>query len=367
MDLDAAYAACAEVTKREAKNFYYAFLSLPRAQRQAVYALYAFCRESDDVADAPKDDAHLLTENRGADRAENETGAPILLGQSGDVADEPTVDVRPLTEKQDAACAPQHEAGAMLTEKRGDAALLLRADGADRETGAMNLARKREGLARLRERLSRAAAGDPEDGRDLALADAIARFGVDPDDLSDLITGMEMDLTLSRIETDEELERYCYHVASAVGLATLPILNDGTPPTDAMREAAIDLGLGMQWVNILRDVAEDLDRDRIYLSREAFHRHGIDERVLQDRRVTDTLRALFAEHADKARALLESGRRLLPMLPRCGRMCPWLLSEIYGRILERIVASGYDVFSGRVSLPKAEKIGLLLSTIWRRR
>ncbi len=291
MDLNVAYTACAEVTKREARNFYYAFLSLPKAQRQAIYALYAFCREADDVVDA--------------------------------------------------AFAPSSE----------DAAVL---------------ANKRDGLAQLRERLTRAAAGNPIAGRDIALADAIERFGVDPNDLANVLVGMEMDLTLSRFDTTEELDRYCYHAASAVGLATLPILNSGVPPTDAMRDVAIDLGLGMQYVNILRDIAEDLDRDRIYLPREALNQFGIDEHMLKARTMSDPLRSMLAVHANRARSLLDSGRRLIPMLPRRGRSCPWLLSEIYGRILARISMSNYDVFAGRVSLPKIEKVGLLVSTVWRR-
>jgi len=286
MDLDAAYAACASVTRREARNFYYAFLSLPKLQRRAVYALYAFCREADDAVDA--DDLPPRTE----------AGAPAL-----------------------------------------DA---------------------------LRRRLAAAAAQQPIAPRDAALADTIARFGVHPADLEDVLTGMQLDLSLRRVETIEQLDRYCYHAASAVGLSTLPILNNGTPPTDAMREAAVDLGLGMQYVNILRDVAEDLERDRIYLPQDRAAHFGVDSAMLQAGVVTEPVHDLFAEHAARGRALLVSGRQLLPALPRRSRACPWILSELYGRILDRIEARGYDVFAGRVSLPKGEKIGLLLSARWRR-
>ncbi len=285
MDLNEAYRACAELTRREARNFYYAFLSLPPIQRRAVYALYAFCREADDLVDSLAD--------RDIDDA-------------------------------------------------------------------------RAGLTSLRTRLADAAAGNPMAGRDLALADAIERFGVDPDDLADILAGMEMDLTLTQVETIEELDQYCYHAASSVGLATLPILNDGTPPTDAMRDAAIDLGLGMQYVNILRDVAEDLARGRVYLPREALGRFSVDVATLRSKTMSDALRALFSDHAARARHLLDSGRRLLPMLPQRGRSCPRLLAEMYGRLLARIAAVNYDVFAGRVSLPKIEKVSLLVSARWRR-
>jgi phytoene synthase len=285
LDLEAAYAACASVTRREARNFYYAFLSLPTLQRRAIYALYAFCREADDIVDAV---------------------APSLGGEAASA------------------------------------------------------------LGVLRRRLAAAAAGDPVVPRDIALADTIDRFGVDPDDLGDVLTGMELDLSLRRIGTMEDLDRYCYHAASAVGLSTLPILNNGTPPTDAMREAAVDLGLGMQYVNILRDVVEDLDRDRVYLPQDRLAHHDIDVSALRIGAVTEPIRSLLAEHARRSRNLLLSGRRLLPMLPRRARACPWILSELYSRILNRIIARDYDVFSGRVSLPKREKIALLLSSRWRR-
>jgi 15-cis-phytoene synthase len=285
MDLNAAYRACARLTRREARNFYYAFLSLPTAQRQAVYALYAFCREADDVVDSAS-------------------------GQSADAV--------------------------------------------------------RDRLGAMRARLADAAAGSPTEGRDVALADAIERFGIDPRDLADILDGMEMDLTLTHVETTDELDRYCYHAASSVGLATLPILNEGIPPNDVMREAAVNLGLGMQYVNILRDVAEDLARGRVYLPSEALDRYSIETRALHSRTMTPSLRALFSDHATRARQLLDRGRRLVPMLPPRSRSCPWLLAEIYGRLLSRIAAAEYDVFSGRASLPKAEKVALLVSATWRR-
>lgn len=329
MDLNAAYAECARITRREARNFYFAFLSLPLRQRLAVYALYAFCRELDDAADsvangAPLDVRHSLTENR---------GEPALLWDESDRASSPS-------------------------EKRVESASL----GGQVGPGDP----RREGIQALRRRLAAAAGGHPEVGRDLALADVIARYGVDPDDLALVLDGVEMDLDLEWLETDDDLEAYAYRVASAVGLSTLPILTDGVPPTDAMREKAASLGLGMQFVNVLRDVAEDLDRGRIYLPREAFARHEVDEAAFRGRAMTPALRELLRAHAERSRALLDDGLTLLPLVPRNGRPCLWLLAEIYGRILFRIEDSGFDVFAGRVSLPAREKLGLLAAAVLRR-
>ncbi len=325
MDLNASYAECARITRNEARNFYFAFLSLPRRQRLAVYALYAFCRELDDVADSVANPAGSLTENRAAtavlsDGIASPTGLP--------------------------------------TETRDESALLL-----DRVSSGDG---RRAGIAALRTRLAAAAEGRPETDHDLALADAIARYGVDPDDVAEILDGVEMDLDLEWIGTDSELEAYAYRVASAVGLATLPILTDGVPPTGAMREKAVSLGLGMQFVNVLRDVDEDLGRGRIYLPREAFARHGVDEAGFRSRAMTDELSALLRAHARRCRALLDDGLELVPLVPRAGRPCLWLLAEIYGRILKRIEDSGFDVFAARVSLPTGEKLSLLAMALVRR-
>ncbi len=282
MDLNAAYTECAGITRREARNFYVAFFSLPRPQRRSVYALYAFCREADDVVDS---------------------------------------------------CA-----------------------GRDPQ----------EALIELRRRLDRAADGEPIARRDHALADTIARYGVEPRHLHDVLTGMEMDLTVSRITDETMLDRYCYHVASAVGLATLPILNRGVPPTDRMQGDAIRLGMGMQCVNILRDVAEDLTRGRIYLPATVLQQHDVHENVLHGRTLTDPLRSVLAWLADRALGNLQVGSHLVPQLPQRSRSCPWLLAEIYGRILQQITTRGFDVFSGRASLPARRKLWLLTSTLWRR-
>ncbi len=314
-DLARAYRACARTARRHARNFYFAFLSLPRAQRRAVYALYAFCREADCVADNAVP----------ASSASEENGSAVLS-------------VRELEEVPSATNNGTPD----------------------------DLEARRAGLDAMRDRLAAASRGEPETERDLALADAIDRYGVSEADLRAVLDGVGMDLTPMRIETNEELRSYCYHVASSVGLATLPVLTDGAPPTAGMREAAVDLGLGMQYVNVLRDIDEDLALGRIYLPRKELAAHGVDEAALRARTMTDGLRSLLAAHAERARSYLNSGCLLLPNLPPRGRACPWLLSEIYGRILARIVAADYPVFERRVSLPASEKLWLVFSSSWKR-
>ena len=202
--------------------------------------------------------------------------------------------------------------------------------------------------------------------RDVALADTIVRYGVRPSDLNDVIRGVEMDLAVSRYPTYDDLYQYCYCVASAVGLATLPILTRGRLPTAEMRARAIALGQGMQLVNILRDVAEDAARDRIYIPQEALRTYGVSAADIRGSRRTGPMRELLSSVAARARGQLAEGRRLIENVPRRSRGCLWLLAEIYGRILTEIEARDFDVFSSQVSLSKREKLLLLASTFWRR-
>jgi len=294
-ELEASYRLAARTTRREAGNFYIAFLSLPRAERRAVYALYAFFRELDDAAD----------------------GAP----------------------------------GKSAIETGGESHFLHSVAAAADPRSA--------GITRMRHRLALAVAGEPESSRDLPLADAIERFSIEVSDLEDVIRGVETDLGAVEMRTLEELEDYAYLVASAVGLATLAILNGGVPPTDEMRERAVRLGLGMQLVNVVRDVGEDAAQGRIYIPRDILEKHGASAADIRAGAMAPALRPALAEVGARARDHLRAGRELMRNVPRHSRACLWLLSEVYGRILMRIEESRYDVFAGRISLPMREKLWLL--------
>ena len=279
--LKAAYRACARLTRRRAKNFYYAFLGLPRDKRRAVYAVYAFCRQADDIADGPEE-----------------------------------------------------------------------------------IPAKRLALKKLRSRLLQAVSGEPQCSVDLALSDAIARFAVEPADLAHVIDGVESDLSVSRYADFEELRRYCELVASAPGLAVLPILADGRRErgiAEQDRDAATALGIGMQLTNIVRDVSEDTARGRIYLPQEDLERFGVPENDLKKPEASKALRELVAFESGRARTFLREGERLLTRLPRRSRRCPALLIALYSRVLDRIRQRGYDVLGAPATLSTREKVCLLLA------
>ncbi len=193
-----------------------------------------------------------------------------------------------------------------------------------------------------------------------ALTHTAARFGVSRADLDDVAVGCVQDLTVTRYATWAELERYCYLVASAVGLACVPVFGLRNPASAAAaRGPAIALGLAMQLTNIVRDVTEDLARDRVYLPREDLERFGVTEEAMRAGRVDGPWRALCAFQVERARALFREGAKLVPFVERRSRACPLALAAIYTALLDEIERRGFDVFSGRVSLGAARKLSLL--------
>jgi phytoene synthase len=276
--LEAAYRACAAITRREARNFYYAFLSLPAPRRRAIYAAYAFSREADDIADGP--------------------GTPTA----------------------------RHAA-----------------------------------LEALRDGLRDALSGRPQGPVLTALADAVARYAIAPAYLEAVLDGVEMDIEPRRYADYPALREYCYRVASAVGLVSVAIFgNDGSSEVE---RHAVDLGLAMQLTNIMRDVAEDAASGRVYLPQDELARFGVSEADLRAGALTPAYRELMAFQAARARELFASGALLAPHLDPRSRGCAVGLARLYSRLLDLMEARGFDVFSGRVSVPAREKL-LLAARLW---
>ena len=272
-DLDAAYDYCQALTKREARNFYYGFMLLPREQRRAIYAAYAFARQCDDIVDE---------------------GLPM-------------------------------------------------------EEAALRLAAHRESL-------DRCLAGQPQGPMFTALKDAVDTFGIPYEHLYGLIEGVEVDLTVRRFQTFDELQRYCRLVASTVGLISAEIF--GYSDGEVARGHAADLGIALQLTNILRDIQEDAARDRVYLPQDELAAFGYTEEELFAGGVTSGFRRLLAFQIERARSYYERGRRLLPYLPRRARACVGVMAAIYSSILEDIERQPEAVFQRRVSLSTGQKLAL---------
>jgi phytoene synthase len=211
-------------------------------------------------------------------------------------------------------------------------------------------------LAAYRESLDRCLRGSPQGPVFLALADAVQRHAIPHELFYRLIEGVETDLTVRHYESFEELRRYCYLVASVVGLISIEVF--GYRGGEEARRHAEDLGIALQLTNILRDLQEDLQRDRIYLPRDELARFGYPEDDLRAGRSSEAFRALMAFQVDRARAYYESGRRLFPYLPRRARACVGVMAGIYSRILSDIEREPESVLRKRVSLSAPQKLAL---------
>jgi 15-cis-phytoene synthase len=215
-----------------------------------------------------------------------------------------------------------------------------------------------------------AAAGSPtKDPVFIALADARLRFNIPLDLLDQLVHGTSMDLDASGAEsgrwdtyaTFDDLRRYCYYVASVVGLVCIRIFGYSDPRAEKLAE---ETGLAFQLTNILRDVREDAERGRIYLPLEDLAHYGVRIEVLaalhDGKQMTAKQRALLESIARRAEAGYQSGRELLGLIEADARPALWVLITIYHNLLRRMQHRRYDVFSERVRVPIASRIGILL-------
>ena len=276
-DVALSYRYCRRVARSRARNFYYSFVLLPRPQRDAMCAMYAFMRYCDDLSDEP-----------GATRA---------------------------------------------------------------------------AIERWRADLDQALAGRFS-GHPVwpAFHDAVRRFAIPHQYFREMIDGVASDVEPRRIETFDQLHRYCYQVASVVGLTTVHIFGFDSPAALPLAERC---GVAFQLTNILRDIREDAGLGRIYLPAEDLRRFGVTEEDLRSGNRSPAFVELMRFEAARARACYEESRPLLELVSAHSRPSLWALIEIYSRLLERIERSGYDVFARRIRLPARQKAGIVLRALLR--
>jgi len=261
MTVQEAYAEVGRITRREAKNFAYGIMVLPRAKRQAIAAVYAYARRVDDVAD-----------------------------------------------------------GELPVEER-----------------------------RIRlEELRAALEADPTDPVFVALRDARERFGIPREPLEALIDGGLQDLERSTYADFAALRGYCEKVAGAVGLACVPVY--GSDDT----EHAMTLGIALQLINIIRDVDEDQRLGRVYLPQDELAAFGVEELA-----PSPEFCELMAFEAERARAYLAEGLRLLHSLDRRSALCVGTFAGLYRETLDRIEAGGFDVFGEKTRLSAPRKLAVV--------
>ena len=216
-------------------------------------------------------------------------------------------------------------------------------------------------LAEARARLHACAAGEREGPLFTALGSAFDRFSIPGEFFDELVNGVEMDFTINRYVTWTDLHQYCYRVASMVGLICTAVF--GTRPHPRARQFAIDMGVGLQITNIMRDVAEDAARGRVYFPQEELAQFGLTSDDILDGVYDERFVKLMQLQGQRARHHFRSGKRLLPLLDLRSRMCVNVLQGVYFDILKRIEKRDYNVVSQRVSLSTPEKL-FAIGKLW---
>ena len=267
--LTEAYQHCESIIKEHSNTFYKAFMLLPQEKRNAVWAVYAFCRKVDDIVDE--------------------------------------------------GLHPEEE------------------------------------LLVFKEQFNLFLAGyqPSENPMWLALRDVFDKFEMDEKAFWDMIKGQEMDLTKKTYYSEEEVLYYSYHVASTVGLMLLPILAPNNK--EDLREGAIALGKAMQLTNILRDIGEDLERERVYIPINLLRSVGYSEELLKHRIVNSSFIQAWESLAQLAESYYEQALKTMDLYPLHSRTPVKGAAYLYRAILWSIRKKGYTVFYTKHYVSSEEK------------
>lgn len=195
-----------------------------------------------------------------------------------------------------------------------------------------------------------------------AWADTLVRYHIPRHYALQLIDGVQRDLLQSRYPHFEDLSTYCYGVASTVGLMSMYII--GFRSSEAV-PYAIKLGVALQMTNILRDVAEDHERGRVYLPVDEMEAFGITEQDLAAGQASERWHKFMRFQVERTRQLYAEAWPGIQMLEREGQMAIGAASSLYQGILDVIERNNYDVFRGRASLSAWEKISRLPGVFWK--
>jgi 15-cis-phytoene synthase len=222
----------------------------------------------------------------------------------------------------------------------------------------LDVAQKQLRLVAWRERLRGARADEPLLAREVR--SLIEKYSLPIDLLEEVIAGVEMDLSISRYGTFEELRVYCYRVASAVGLVSIEIFGYRNV---RCKKYALELGLALQMTNIIRDVGKDLRSGRIYLPQEDLARFGYSETELQDRQHNERFVRLMEFEAARAREFFSRAAATLPPEDRRAMVPAEIMSSIYRGLLRRMELDQFRVFEKEYRLSGLEKVGRIAAQL----
>ncbi|MBQ70823.1 MAG: hypothetical protein CMA65_04960 [Euryarchaeota archaeon] len=308
--VDNAYTYCESVCREASTTFFSSFSALQYDKRRAVHAVYALCRWVDDIVDGDEEPSILETNSlRKATDARQRIISEIHAGK------EPAL--------------PEDE-----------------------------YRRRLMALVDIRIKIKKAQDEEITSSDHpifIALQDVFARFPIKIHDFETVLEGMEDDLYPVQNKTWDELRSYCYKVASAVGLILIEIYGY---EDRAARLHAVDLGIQMQLINVLRDINEDMERGRIYLPLDILASHNISIHDLHQTNVakSPSWRGFIIEYVEMIKRHRSSANHLFGYLDARARVQPQIMSDAYQSILNEIVRRSGDVFSHPVRLPLWRKL-----------
>ena len=189
-----------------------------------------------------------------------------------------------------------------------------------------------------------------------AFHDTVQRYRIPHRFFHEMIDGITSDLEPREIQTFDELYRYCYQVASVVGLTIIHIFGFTSIKALPLAEKC---GVAFQLTNIIRDVREDAQLGRIYLPLEDLQRFSVTADQLRSGKEDARFRDFIRYEAGRARQYYEDSAPLMDLIEPGSRRSLWALRAIYQRLLTRIEAADYAVLSSRINVPAASKLMLL--------
>jgi phytoene synthase len=192
------------------------------------------------------------------------------------------------------------------------------------------------------------------------LSKTIQNFNIPLEPFFDLLIGMEMDLQQKRYVTFNDLQTYCYRVASTVGLMCIEIFGYRHP---SAKDFAVNLGIALQLTNILRDIKKDAEKGRIYLPKEDLEKFNYHESDIFNNTYNENFQKMMKYQVERAREYFNTATTSLNKEDKRAMFAARAMQHIYYRMLNKIVDADYDVYNKKIKISTAKKVGISLG-VW---
>lgn len=192
------------------------------------------------------------------------------------------------------------------------------------------------------------------------LSSIIQKFNIPLEPFFELFKGMEMDLQKNRYLTFDDLQLYCYRVASTVGLMCVEIFGY---KHDSTRDFAVNLGIALQLTNILRDIKKDSEAGRIYLPQEDLKKFNYNENDILNQTYNTNFKEMMKYESDRAKKYFDKATRCLNLEDKAAMFAARAMQHIYYKMLGKIVDADYDVYNRNIKVSTFQKVGISVG-VW---